>query len=444
MAGPEVYEFGEFILDVAERRLSKGGVPVPLEPKAHEVLLALVRHAGRLMPKRQLLDLVWPESFVEEGILAVHVSVLRKALGPAGRSYIETVSGGGYRFSGAVKQRDGNGGRPWLWSFGVPPAPQAVRPEVYELIGRGRAHLLKASMFEVPQAMAAFQAAIELDSAYAPAHAGLALAYCAQAKLRVVPPAEAYNQARGAALRALAMDDTCADAQVALGEVLFLGDWNWIGAERSLQRALHLDPHHTQAYLLYGQLLEALGKLEEGLQMKLNALARDPFSALVHLQISMSHWNQRRYDDAIEWANKALEIDPQHPHAREHLAGAYWKKGDFERQLAENIKHAERHGVPASAFEPLRQAHANGGRMGVVRLFLDRAASQPQAFPAFQLALFYGEASEMDPAFQHLGRAVEDHDPALVHLAVAPQWDSLRADPRFNQCLIRMGLLVAA
>jgi len=65
MAAREVYEFGEFILDVAERRLSKGGVPVPLEPKAHEVLMALVRNAGRLMAKRQLLDLVWPDSFVE-------------------------------------------------------------------------------------------------------------------------------------------------------------------------------------------------------------------------------------------------------------------------------------------------------------------------------------------------------------------------------------------
>jgi tetratricopeptide (TPR) repeat protein len=119
----------------------------------------------------------------------------------------------------------------------------------------------------------------------------------------------------------MAMDDACADAQAALGEVLFLSEWNWTGAERSLKRALQLDPHHKDACLLLGQLQEALGKLEEGLAIKLKALERDPLSPKVHLQISMSYWNQRRYDQSIEWANKTLALDPEHPHAREHLAG---------------------------------------------------------------------------------------------------------------------------
>src|SRR5262245_58653247 len=105
----------------------------------------------------------------------------------------------------------------------------------------------------------------------------------------VAPPPEAYQEARAAALRALAMDDACADAQVALGSVLFFSEWNWVGAERSLLRALRLNPNHSEAYLVYGQLLDALGKLKEGLNTKLKALERDPFSPLIHLQISMSY-----------------------------------------------------------------------------------------------------------------------------------------------------------
>ena len=80
MAVPERYAFAEFMLDVTERRLSRDGHPISLEPKTHDVLVVLLRRAGRLVTKRELLDLVWPESFVEDGILTVHVSTLRKAL----------------------------------------------------------------------------------------------------------------------------------------------------------------------------------------------------------------------------------------------------------------------------------------------------------------------------------------------------------------------------
>ncbi len=225
-------------------------------------------------------------------------------------------------------------------------------------------------MFEAPKAVAAFRAAIERDPAYAAAHAGLALAHCAQAELRVAPLSESYAEARAAALRALALHDACADAQVALAAVLYLSDWNWRAAARSLDRALDINPNHTEAYLLCGRLLETEGDLERGLEMKQRALERDPFSPAVHLQISLSYWNQHRYDETILWANKALELDPRHPHAREHLAAAYLKQGDMDRYMAENIRHAELHGVSPQALEPLRRALASGGRAGVIAFVL--------------------------------------------------------------------------
>ena len=93
-------QFGEFTLDASERQLTRTGRRVALEPKTYDLLVALAHHAGRLLTKQELLDLVWPESFVEEGILAVHISNLRKALGDRDnrRQYIETVSRSGYRF----------------------------------------------------------------------------------------------------------------------------------------------------------------------------------------------------------------------------------------------------------------------------------------------------------------------------------------------------------
>jgi len=423
MASREIYEFGDFRLDVSERRLTKNGHAIALAPKAHDVLVTLVRNGGRLVRKAELLAAVWPESFVEEGILAVHVSQLRKALGR--ERYIETVARSGYR---------------WVSGTGMRPFVPVHTSEVYELFGRGRAHLLAASMVETPKAVEAFQAAIALDPAYAEAHAGLALAWCAQAEFRVAPPAKAYHHAKTSALAALALDASCADAQVALGIVLFLSEWNWLAAEKSLRRALELNPNHTEAYLACGRLMEAIGRLHDALELKHKALERDPFSPLVHLQIALCYWNQRRYDESIEWASKTLALDPRHPHAGEFLAGAYLKKGDADRHFAEILTHAELHGAPPEMVDSLKRAFASEGRGGIVRLVLERAALYPQAFPPVQLALFYSESGDPDAAFRSLDQAIASRDPLLVHLAVGPQWDYLRPDPRFLQCLARMGL----
>jgi DNA-binding winged helix-turn-helix (wHTH) protein len=433
--GRERYSFGDATLDVSEHRLQRGGHDVTLSPKAWDVLVHLVRRAGHLVSKQELLDAVWPSAFVEEGIVAVHVSGLRKALGEQRDSikYIETVAKSGYRFVAPLA--DAGAARP---------AHPVSTPEVYELLGRARAHLMSAARTELPQAVSTFQAAIALDPTCAAAHSGLALTFCAQAELRALPAADGYERARVSALRSLAMDESSSDAWTALGCVMFLAQWDWIGAERSFQRALELDPRHTQARLLYGRLLDALGRFEEGLAMKLRALETDPFSPSVHVALALSYWNQRKYDDAIRWANKTLDLDPLHGLAREFLVGAYWKLGDFDRHMAENLKHAAAHGVPAEALEPLRRAYSANGRTGVVRFALEQAAHQSAMLPDVQLALFHSELGDLDAAIPHLERAIERRDPCLVDLAVAPQWDALRADPRFQRCLAGMGLASGA
>ena len=452
MARQETYTFGGFTLDVPERRLSTGTGQLAIAPRAFDLLVALVRGAGRLISKKELLDSVWPESFVEEGILTVHVSALRKLLGDTSRTprFIETVSRSGYRFIAAVSEetlvRQVIPGR---WSIAVLPArapsdaiggePHTQRVDVYALCGRGRAHLLSASRSEIPKAIDAFRAAVELDSSYAPAHAGLALGYCAQAAMRLAPPLDAYRDARGAALRALAIEDRSADAQLALGSVMFLAEWDWPGAERCLRRAIAIDPSHVQSYLMYGRLLDALGRPGEALEMKLRAFERDPFSPLVHVQIAQCCWNQRRYDEAIEWARRALALDPRHLLAREFLASAYLFKDDFDRYLAEMIAHGAAHDVPAEQFEPLKIAYEAGGRSWFFRYCAEEMSKNPQ-LPAFQLAVFHTQAGNLDAAFHHLDRAILEHDPSLVDLAVAPQWENLRNDSRFGEAVGRIGL----
>jgi DNA-binding winged helix-turn-helix (wHTH) protein/cytochrome c-type biogenesis protein CcmH/NrfG len=446
----EVFHFDEFTLDVRERRLMRGTEAVRLPPKAYDVLVALVQQRGRLVTKDELLKRLWPKSFVEEGSLNVYVSALRKALGEDARrpAYIETVARSGYRFIAAVRC-DPAGEKS--------SAPSALaRPvELYELVGRGRSHLLSGSFFELPAAVDAFRSAIEIDPTYAPAHAGLARARCVQATFRVVPHQEAFTEAKASALRALAMDSASADAQVALGTVLFLSEWDWTAAERSLHRALEISPDHTEALLQYGSLQEALGRLDEGLRCKQQALARDPRSPGVLVQIAISYWHQRKYDDTLVWAQRALDVDPKHVLACQLINHVYLKIGDVNRFAAWTVRTVsqaivwgfpeERVAVLKQVTADMQQVYATAGLSGVNRFLVDQITNPQLDFdPLLKMAFFrarlYGAAGRLDEAFDCLDQAIAYRDPALVHLAVAPEWDPLRGDPRFAERLRSMAL----
>jgi DNA-binding winged helix-turn-helix (wHTH) protein/Tfp pilus assembly protein PilF len=443
----EVFHFDEFTLDVRERRLLRGAEVVRVSPKAYDVLVALVQQRGRLVTKDELLKRIWPESFVEEGGLTVHMSALRKALGEDAHRpiYIETVAGSGYRFIAAVRC-DSEDEKPFASSA-------AARPvELYELVGRGRSHLLSDSFVELPAAVDAFRSAIEIDPTYAPAHAGLARARCVLAASHAVPHQEAFTEAKASALRALAMDSASADAQVALGTVLFLSEWDWTAAERSLQRALEINPDHTEALLQYGSLQEALGRLDDGLRSKQQALARDPRSPGVLVQIAISYWHQRRYDDALIWARRAIDVNPKHAQACQFISYVYLKIGEIDRFAAWTVSVAIEFGLPEEMVAVLKQVtaaaqqvYATAGLSGLNRFWVDQITNPQLDFDVllkmpFFRARIYGGAGRLDEAFDCLDQAIADRDPALVHLAVAPDWDGLRDDPRFDDRLKKMGL----
>jgi len=276
-----------------------------------------------------------------------------------------------------------------------------------------------------------------------------------QAVFRAAPYQEAFTEAKASALRALAMDSASADAQVALGTVLFLGEWDWTAAERSLQRALEINPDHTEALLQYGSLQEVLGRLDDGLRSKQQALARDPRSPGVLVQIAISYWHQRKYDDTLVWARRALEVDPKHVLASQFIMHVYWRIGDANRLAAWIVSQAtraiewgfseEQVAVMKQVAADMLRVYATAGLSGMNRFWVDQITNPQLDFDvllkmAFFRARLYGAAGRLDEAFDCLDQAIAQRDPALVHLAVAPDWDGLRDDPRFGDRLKKMGL----
>src|SRR5215813_1561074 len=100
------YQFGSFCLDAEKRVLLHNREVVPLTPKAFDTLLVLIRHQGEVLEKDRLIEMLWPDSFVEEGNLTYNISAIRKALGesPNERKYIITIPGKGYKFGADVKR----------------------------------------------------------------------------------------------------------------------------------------------------------------------------------------------------------------------------------------------------------------------------------------------------------------------------------------------------
>ena len=300
-SGPTRAEMKDRILHATPETMMRLNPDIP--PELERITLKCLdkRTDGRYQSARELLTDLWP--------LKRHLDTDAARGAPDAVRLERLRRSGSHPGAAAVKPEVGN-------DASITDASRAS--EASELVARGWAHLRSGSFFEVSDAVSAFQAATVIDPTYAAAYAGLALAKVAQATDRHVL-VEAFAEAKAAALRALALDDESADAQVALGQVMVVAEWDWIAAERSFQRALAINPNHAEAYLYYGSLMEALGDLERGFQLKLQGLECDSTSALAHVLIAVSFWNQRRYDDVIVWANKALDRDPQHLFARELL-----------------------------------------------------------------------------------------------------------------------------
>lgn len=194
--------------------------------------------------------------------------------------------------------------------------------------------------------------------------------------------------------------------------------------------------------------MEALGRLDRGLHLKQQALERDPTSVLTLNLIAVSFWNRRRYDDTIAWVNKALDRDPTNLFARELRGGAYFKTGDIDGMLEDELARAKLLGTPEAALAAMRSVHLEfkaayeaGGYQEATRCMLKHMPKEAgRGSTGLVLAFLHAEAGDLDGAFEHLDRAIDARDPGLVHLAVAPQWDAFRSDPRFDQRLARMRL----
>jgi eukaryotic-like serine/threonine-protein kinase len=287
-----------------------------------------------------------------------------------------------------------------------------------------------------------FQQAIDLDPNYALAYAGLASSYVTLGSRGTRSPKDSYQRAKSAAAKALAIDDTLAEAHNAQGVVKRDFDRDWSGAEREFKQAIALNPTYVDPHHSYSHLLEAMGRTEESLAESQRILEIDPLDPIMNAHLGWHYLMARRAEQAIVLCQKALEVGNTY-WGHYYLGQAYEQKGRYAEAIAEFNKALGLSGASTEAIAALGHAYAvSGNRRKAQHVLddLDKLSEQSYVSLGYK-ALIYAGLGDSEQAFKWLQKAYEDGPGWLIYLNVDPRYDSLRSDPRFQDLLHRMNLL---
>ncbi len=303
-----------------------------------------------------------------------------------------------------------------------------VDPEVQEAFLKGRYFLMRGATGE---GIKAFQAAIDKDPQYAPAYAGMAETLALH-----IPPE--MIKAKEMASKALALDESLAEAHIALGTIYYIYDWNWAAAEKEYKRGLQLDPSSAEAHSQYGYYLVATGHPNEGEAEARQAQRLDPLALRMTINYGRVLYYNRRFDEAIAQFTQALDLDPRYPIA--YMLRGYTKQamGRYDEAFAD-FRSAW---VITNNKQGLELLDGNTGHLEKMRalaqLFYFAVPSGKAQIAS--VAMQYAQAGDIDLAFKYLELAFQSHSRALVFFKVDPAFDNLRSDPRYNEMLKRLNL----
>jgi serine/threonine-protein kinase len=315
--------------------------------------------------------------------------------------------------------------------------------EAYDLYLRGRYELYKMTREGLDASKRLFEEAIRLDPKYAPAHDGLAYCWYSEGFLGFIAPTEAMPKAKAAVRRAIALDDSLAEAHGTLGVILALYDWDWAGAEREMMRSIELNnasPGARDVYAFY--YLRPVGRIAEAITEVQNALALDPLSILFRVHLGFLYYVERSYDHSIAQFRKVVDMNPAYYLAHAMMAFVYIQRGQFEEARA-CYTRARAADVSSKFVDSIEaMALAGSGQRDQARAMaaaISQRSSQEYISPV-SIAYVHTALGDFDAAFAHLDRAVHDRDPNILGMKSNPIFDPIRDDPRYHALLAKMQL----
>lgn len=319
---------------------------------------------------------------------------------------------------------------------------RAVDPEAYEAYLTGRRYLDKRNTSAVKSAIEYFNIAIGKDPDFALAHAYLADAYFAlgTVNLSATPPTEALERGRNAALRAVELDGTLAEAHTSLA-VIHCYSWEWAEAEKEFKLAVELNPNYAAAHSWYAIYSAARGRIGEAIARIYRARDIDPLSAHINQNVGWILQFAGQPDEAIEQFERSLELDPNFLFARLRIASSYSQKGMFAEAVdaLEAVRTAPNQSP--TIMSSIARIYARSGRKDKARSILKTLLEKRRTEyinPSI-IADIYLSLNQNEEAMNWLEAAYMEHSYSMVFLKVVGDYDPLRSDPRFQAIYRHVG-----
>jgi TolB-like protein/DNA-binding winged helix-turn-helix (wHTH) protein/Tfp pilus assembly protein PilF len=319
---------------------------------------------------------------------------------------------------------------------------KAVNPQAYEAYLKGRYFWNKRTGDGLKKAINFFSRAIAQDPAYAEAYSGLADSYALAGdwEYGVLPPQEAFTQARAAATQALALDDSLGEAHTSLAFALDLYAWDWAAAEKEYKRAIELNPGYATTHQWYAFHLLEMGRNSEGIFELRKAESLDPLSLIISADVADALCIAHLYDESVQQSKKTLEMDPDFAVAHYELGQAFEQKHMHDEAIAEFQRAIALSGHTGAFDSNLAYAYAVSGRTeAALQIVQDLQARHDQNPSAdANIALIYVGLGDRDQAMIWLNKAYEARfNPSIL---LRPAFDLLRSDARFKDLRRRIGL----
>jgi len=303
---------------------------------------------------------------------------------------------------------------------------RTVNPEAYGEYLKGRFYFFQYTPEGWQKAIEHYTRALQADSSFAPAYAGLAESYIVAWAWNAASSEDGLRKGKEAAQKALELDPMLASAHLALGEA-YDQEWDHKRGGEELRRAVELNPNDPLAWQLHGTHWLFEGDFQTGVAEQERARTLDPFSPIINANLVRAFTLSRQYDKAIAHAQETLKLEPNYSVALGWLAHAYRHKGMFKEALAAHLAAAKAEDRPA-----IEQAYRSSGYRGVLLVLAETRRKNGHLSAA---AAAFAQAGDREQALTLLMECYRNHDAGLGALKINPDFDPVRSDPRFHEIL---------